>query len=313
MTSDLSVELCELVDSVEPVTLDDLLHLMGTEERGHRHHEHFQSWAPGRRWFRIAAAAIVVATATVAASGLLGTQPNAKDLARGPLEPAAVRLVAESSTNALDSGTAQMNITQSFGGRDKYVYSVAVTFTGQNIGEAGTMTTYWPPLPPSTSPMNARVVDGNAYVQLGKSPWYVQTGPDAAKSLSFPDPRTLLKDISPSADLMSLGQASSGGVELTHLRATNPSALVNLHFAGSDGEPTAFDVWVDSQNVVQRMTMSSKSQSGGCVSQTSPSTIPEHCVTYSVTNSLEITFSDIGSPETVSIPSGAITAPSPSN
>ena len=322
MTSDLSYRLRDFVGSVEPVTVDEV--------RRRVHATSASSWEPGpgngwsrpRRW--MSAAAIVVIITGAVALALIGPwgSPSTSDgfAPRGhALSLSAVRLVADTSAAALDSGTAHMNITQSVGGSPVNRFSTEVTFSGHNLDVMVALTTY-PPSPPgapaigpTTSTSDNRVVDGSAYRQIGGQ-WYVETGPGASKFLSFPDPRAFVRDISPSAGLVSLGAEESGGIELTHLRARNPAVLGNLGIAGlGSTNDTAFDVWVDGQGVVRRMTIATTGESGVCSSQTTPITVPMHCTYTAETGTVDITFANIGDPETVNVPAGAVPGSWPSS
>lgn len=212
-----------------------------------------------------------------------------------------------------------MDITQSSEGSPVNHFSVDVTFSGESLDEAVTFTSYPPAQPkglpnnPSISTSDLRFVDGSAYRQLDGQ-WYVETGPNASTFLTFPNPRSFVSHISPLADLVSLGQVNVGGEELTHLQARNPAVLGNLGIDGTaDGTDTAFDVWVDNTGVVQRMTMTNTYRSGFCVSETTPATVPMHCTYTDDTGTIDINFSNIGAPETVTAPVGAIPGSWPSN
>jgi hypothetical protein len=288
---------------------------------GHRRLKLLSGWSQPYRWLSAAAVFVVaggVALAVInpwgSSSGLGGSGPSAQ-----VLSPNSVRLMVDATVAALNSGAAQMNITQSAGGSPVNQFSVDVTFSGENLDEAVTFTSYppsqsnGPPSNPSTSTSDLRFVDGSAYRQLAGQ-WYVETGPNASTFLTFPNPRSFVSHISPSADLVSLGQVDVGGEELTHLQARNPVVLGNLGIDGTaDGTDTAFDVWVDSKGVVQRMTMTDTYRTGVCVSETTPATVPMHCTYTDDTGTIDIKFSNVGSPETVVAPVGAIPGSWPSN
>ena len=88
--------------------------------------------------------------------------------------------------------------------------------------------------------------------------WYHDTAPNAAASLAFPDPRTLVQDLTPKTGVEVVGQESVNGVELTHLRATNLSGLDSAGLDGYvNGNVSSFDVWVDSDNVVEKIAITS--------------------------------------------------------
>jgi hypothetical protein len=288
---------------------------------GHRPLKLLTGWSTPNRWLSAAAVLVVAGAVALAAinqwgspSGLDGFGP-----ANQVLSPSSVRLMVDATVAALDSGTAHMNITESAGGSAVNRFSVNATFSGDNVDEVVTFTSYppaqlnGPASSPSTSTSDLRFVDGSAYRQLDGQ-WYVETGANASTFLTFPNPRSLVSHISPLARLVSLGESVSGGVELTHLQAKDPSVLGNVGIAGL-GEPndTAFDAWVDGDNVVQRVTIATAGQSGFCTSETTPSTIPLHCTFADTTNTIAVTFSNIGAPETVAAPTGAIPGAWPSN
>jgi hypothetical protein len=288
-------------------------------ESSHRRLRLLSGWSQQHRWLS-AAAVIVVAGAVALAvinpwgssSGLGGSGPRAQ-----VLSPNSVRLMVDATAAALSSGTAHMNITQSAGGSPVNQFSVDVTFSGTNLDEVVTFTSYppsnAPPSGPLTSTSDLRFVDGSAYRQLDGQ-WYAETGPNASTFLTFPNPRSFVSHISPAADLVSLGQVNIGGEELTHLQARNPAVLGNLGVDGTaDGTDTAFDAWVDSKGVVQRMTMTDTYRSGVCTSETTPATTPLHCTYTDETGTIVIAFANVGAPESVIAPAGAIPGSWPSN
>jgi hypothetical protein len=290
-------------------------------EVGRRRLRVLSEWSPPYRWLSAAAVFVVaggVALAVInpwgSSSGFGGAGPGAQVLSLS-----SVRLMVDATVAALNSGTAHMNITQSAGGSPVNRFSVDATFSGDDLDEAVTWSSYppsksnGPPSSPSTSSSDLRFVNGKAYRQLdGK--WYVETGPNASTFLTFPNPRSFVSHISPSADLVSLGQVNIGGDELTHLQARNPAVLGNLGIDGTaNGTDTGFDAWVDSKGVVQRMTMTDTYRSGVCTSETTPATVPMHCTYTDDIGTIEIAFSNVGAPETVTAPADAIPGSWPSN
>lgn len=269
------------------------------------------------------------------------TGPRPDDHAAKVLTAAMVRRISSQSAAAMaDSGTAVETTTSTTGSATQgSPTTIDVTFSGQNVnylmvgngnGAAG---------------VENRVVDGQLYLYL-KGPdlqmhWYHDTSPDAAASLAFPDPRTLLQAVSPAAGLEDLGQQSVGGVGLTHLRATNPGPLGALAIPDISATVTSFDIWVDSADVVRQMDVSSvpsgirfvcaaapgASDSSGTSSGASPtmtippadrvSTLPDGrpvppgavCATAAslhLVSTFDVQFADLGDPESVVAPSGAV-------
>jgi hypothetical protein len=264
--------------------------------------------------------------------------PRPDDHAPKALTAGMVRLISSQSAAAMaDSGTAVETTTNITGSTAQgSPTTIDVTFSGQNVnylfadngnGAAG---------------VENRVVNGQLYLYI-KGPdlqmhWYHDTSPAAAASLTFPDPRTLLQAVSPAAGLEDVGQESVAGVELTHLRATNPGPIGTLGIPGISSTVTAFDLWVDSADVVRQMDVSSSpsgisfvctashggdnSSSGGTTTVSIPpadrvSILPDGKpvppgVTCATAGSLhlgstfDVQFANLGDPESVVAPSGAI-------
>jgi hypothetical protein len=257
----------------------------------------------------------------------------------GPVTAQLVRLISTQSAAAMaDSGTAVETSTTTAGAEVQGTpTTIDVTFSGPNVnylivgngaGAAG---------------VENRVVDGQLYLYI-KGPdlqmhWYHDTSPDEASDLQFPDPRTLLRAVSPSAAFENLGRESVGGMELTHLRATTPGAIGTLGLPDIDATVTSFDVWVDSADVVRQMAVSSSPPGGGdfvCTVAPGASgasgslpavTIPPRdristlgdgkpvppgvvCGSMRLGSTLDVRYGDLGVPETVAVPTGAVDQPS---
>jgi len=244
-----------------------------------------------------------------------------------------IRLISSQSVSMTDSGTAVETETSSAGSPVQEPPSTTdVTFSGQNVNYLVTSNGN------GAEGVEDRVVDGEVYLYV-KGPdlqmrWYHDTAANAATSLSFPDPRTLLRAVSPSAGLENLGHESVGGVELTHLRASTPGSIGELGIPDVSDTVTSFEVWVDSDNVVRQMTISSSEGIGvTCpigphspgISRTSlgpPNTINLNaetpngtrvstrggvvCSTTTQGSTLEVQFANLGAPETVPAPTNAV-------
>jgi hypothetical protein len=251
-----------------------------------------------------------------------------------------VALISSRSAGAMaDSGTAVETTTNTSSGLAQGPpQTIDVTFSGQNlnylIASNGS----------GAEGVENRVVNGQLYLYV-KGPdlqmhWYHDTSPNAAASESFPDPRTLLQAVSPSAGLENLGQQSVDGTELTHLRATTPGSIGKLGIPDLTGMVISFDVWVDSDNVVRQMTVSSVPSSAGgagtaLVCEAAPgasgpslgsakilpseriSTLPDGepvpagtvcgtVQTMQLTLTLDVQFAHLGAPESITIPPEAI-------
>jgi len=288
-------------------------------------------------------AAAVVAVVLLVPAGGPGspttTRPGARPGGHAPrvITSAMVRLISlQSGAATADTGTAVETTTNTVGATIQgEPTTIDVTFSGPNVnyeivgdgaGAAG---------------VENRVVDGQLYLYV-KGPdlqmhWYHDTSPDAAASMSFPDPRTLLQAVSASAGLEDLGQQRVDGVELTHLHATTPGALGALGIPDVSATVTSFDVWVDSADIVRQMAVSStwggsgfvctvapnssgSSPSSGSVSippaarittlpdgkPVPPGTVCGSTHAMSAGTTLDVRFADLGDPEAVAVPSGAI-------
>jgi len=308
MDTELTEQLREFADSAAPITLAELRRVTAFKPNPERVPVHKTRISHGHRV--LAAAAVVVLVAAVGAVAASRISNPASKSATGSiaLSPGAIRLVDTSTSTALASGTALMNITQSQGGVTTNTWDSEVTFSGPNVDMATTWTQTpisnpgEPTIPAQSSIFDNRVVDGTSYRTLNGQ-WSVYSPTDASSSISFPDPRTFVADITPSADLVSVGTETVNGVNLTHYQAKNPSVLGNVGIAGL-GSPrnTGFNAWVDSQHVVQRMTLDFTGTPKTCFTVTSPSTLPTQCTSAAITGHADISFSDIGAPETISAP-----------
>jgi hypothetical protein len=298
--------------------------------RGHRRRPNRRSLAS------IAAVAAAVACAAgglvIAGSGSTGSPTTQARGSGGPghavpavLTAFRVRLIASHTTALADSGSAVETLMNTSNGSPQAVVptTIDVTFSGQNvnyaIGGNGS----------DAKGVQDRVVDGQVYTYIEgpdlQMHWYHQTQQGAEAGMSFVDPRTLLRAVSPSAGLENLGQESVGGVELTHLRATTPGAIGQMGIPDVTGTVKSFDVWVDGNNVVHQMRISSTSGNILC-SRSTPGVSPHTheddgrvtilpggklvptgvTCTYATATTTEVSFSDLGAPESVAVPSGAI-------
>jgi hypothetical protein len=198
-----------------------------------------------------------------------------------------------------------------------------VTFSGQNVNYTVVSNGS------GAKGVQERVVDGQVYVFVEgpdlQMHWYHETQPGAEAGTSFVDPRTLLQAVSPSAGLENLGQEWVAGVELTHLRATTPGAIGQMGIPDVSGTVKSFDVWIDGDNVVHQMTVSAASGNILC-SRSAPRVSPQAdesvggvttlpggnpvpagvTCAYATATTTEISFSNLGAPETVTVPPGAV-------
>jgi len=284
-----------------------------------------------------AAAAAVLVVALLPGGGVtrLSTGQSALGTKTTPavlLSAAMIGRISSSSNEALArSGTAEVTSTSTstVGPLVQPADTTAITFSGQDVN----YTIGTGPAPSDTA-IN-RIVDGQLYLYIIgpdlQKHWYHDTAPNAAASLAVPDPRTLVEELTPEAGFEVVGQESVNGVELTHLRATNLNGLGNAGLAGYvNGKVISFEVWVDNDNVVERIAIASSTtgwaisvgpspKSANCPSgsivlkksdgstQTEPAEKALGCsAPTTFTTSTQIEFANLGTPETITSPAGAI-------
>jgi hypothetical protein len=247
------------------------------------------------------------------------------------LTAATIHRIASSSTAALaHSGTAAVTTTTTTGSQPPEVDTTEVTFSGHDLNYSITTSDN-----PGATAIN-RLIDGQFYLYvIGQDlqyHWYHDTSANAASSLAFPDPRTLVGELSPAAGFVNLGTATIAGVALTHYRATDPAAASTTDLKNFvSGGLTGLDLWVDSSNVVQRITVTGASSTvyalspaandGSCPAGSTPlkpkanapKSVPQpadgkqFCSTPETsTTTTDIEFANLGTPESITTPTGAI-------
>jgi hypothetical protein len=309
--------------------------------------------ATGRRRLMVVSGFVATAAAVAAVAvllpggGGLTSQKvrHAGGVSRPPVHLSAqtVALISSRSAAAVaDSGTAVETTTNSVNGSAQGTpETIDVTFSGENVNYLIASNGN------GAEGVENRVVNGQFYLYVKgqdlQMHWYHDTSSNAAASESFPDPRTLLQAVSPSTGLENLGQQSVDGTELTHLRATTPGSIGRLGIPDLTDTVTSFDVWVDTDNVVRRMIVSSSPSSAGgtgavfmceaAPSASGPSSgssppvkivpseristlpngkpVPAGTVcgttqTMQMSSTLEIQFANLGAPESVTVPPGAV-------
>ena len=139
----------------------------------------------------------------------------------------------------------------------------SITFDGANWNDS--FSEHFPAAggqPAQTQTAINRVVNGQAYdhfIAADGLAWYHDTGPNAVNSMRIPDPRKLLNELAPGAGFVKVAATELDGVPVEHLRATTVTDLrkVALPDQWNTGKLSALDVWVDSQGVVRKLTMTS--------------------------------------------------------
>jgi hypothetical protein len=298
MPTELSDRLRGLVEQVPSVSADEARH------RAERQRS-ISTVNAGAKKLVLAVGAVVIAMALL----LVGLSPwsNSK------------RAILEASVDALSSGTADAMVIETLDGAVADRWNIDMAFSGANLTETVTWTNYpvsasgeAPPvsIPPSTSTNGMALVNGEIYRQLNDQ-WYVESESAAPNLVAVPTPRTLVSNLTTQADVVSLGAAETPVGTLMHLEAKNPSAIAAIPLLGGAGESvTQFDVWVDQENVVRRLTATTSGESATCIG---PSPTAMSCTRASESETLEMTFSNLGVPQSIQAPSGALPGSGPSD
>jgi hypothetical protein len=300
-------------------------------------HETAQARRPHRsRTLLVGSAAALVVTLIVVASLLITgrTSDNGHSVSSPAARPtvvslSAIRLISASTAAVADSGTAVESTTTSGGIVAIPPTTLDVTFSGQDVNYLVASSG------DGAEGVQNRVVNGQLYLYI-KGPdlemhWYHDTTPGSGMSLGFPDPRTLISAVSPLLKFEDVGHQELDGALVTHLRATTPGALSRRAIHGLNGTIASFDAWVDTNNVVRQVAVTSTYQacslgnpgSAPIAHSTVPSTAnentggigaspklepetsaPSRCTT--ATSRVQISFADLGTPEALTVPPGAI-------
>lgn len=272
MPADLKDQIQLLMErGIRPVTATDIARREGADAA---------SFLPGRPVNRrrrrlmtaglaglTAAACAAVLTATLlspAGTPRTGGRPAARHPAPAIETAAYVRHLASASRIALaQSGRAVVTTRQTSDGAAQQSSRDLITFDGRNWNDSLREVLTGPGSRPAgiQTAVN-RVVDGQAYDYFNAidgTRWYHVTGPDAVASLSIPDPRDLLAELSPTARFAATGRAVLDGVAVTKLTATDPARLPALSSSRlwPAGSITSLTLWVDASGVVRRLAASS--------------------------------------------------------
>jgi hypothetical protein len=340
-----SINLIDASRPFEERLLDELLAVQATMNDGARAS---RSHRPRRRVMiasGVAASVLLAGALAVVVSGRTfdhGAGPGTltSPPAHVVLTAAQVQTITSHSSAADTSGTAEVAETSAQNGVTQPGYDLAVTFSGQNIDEKITSV----PEPAGSAKSfttDDRFVGGQFYIYTPGPgdvlEWLHDTNSaNDAASMQFPDPRTLYEVISPAAQLMAEGTATVNSEPVTHLVATVPSAI-NTSALGNLAEGatlTSFAIWVDANDVVQQIALSTTQTSQAC--QLSPltnaemkkllpeygTTLPngkvgvtlpasalkslENCGPLTTTSNVTVAFANLGSPQSVTTPQGAV-------
>jgi len=204
-----------------------------------------------------AVAAVAAALVTV-----LLTLPNHTTNTTTPRTPTfSMRAIVETTQSALSSGRAHITYTTDNG---KFIHDAGdftIEFSGDNRSTVGTLA----PRDGNSFEIANKVVDGRFYLRdgaPGHQTWIEDTNEHVTGSDLFnADPRTLVAGADEAAQFRDVGSAEVDGVAVRHLKATRLDAVprVNLGLGpvNDDGRKvTKFDVWVDADNIVRRLDVS---------------------------------------------------------
>jgi hypothetical protein len=286
------------------------------------------------------AAAIAIGVGVVATAGNAGHTPNTPTAASTTEQPvvlANIRTIAASSNSAL-GGTGRAEITFNTDGLDSGTTDLA--FAGHDVD----MTIHFADDGAGRTAFDARnrTVDGQFYLYTpgpdNVARWYHDTN-QASTSVFDTDPRTLLGALAPEAQFVTVGTGTVDGVDVTHLRATDLSALpaLDLSLGPIDAHDiSALDLWVGADNVVRRLDLTQVQKTQEIDPKVAPE-LSKHAdgsititdkdghtqtvargenlqavmdqfpqVTKTSTSNYSVRFFDIGAPITISAPPDAV-------
>jgi hypothetical protein len=231
--------------------------------------------------------------------------------------------IVESTTNALSSGRAHVHTSGDTDGPGARISTAdfTVEFNGDNRSMYGT-------IDPgdgraSAFPIANRIVDGQFYLQDGTH-WVKDTNnANASGADEFSvDPRNFLAGVADAAQFAPAGTETVGGMQTHHLKATKLDGIpdFNLGLGPKGTEVTAFELWVDDQDVVRSLLVSSASKektyplaqtritkdaNGNIHKSLDPATMGDPVV-VTTTLTYKVEFTDIGEPIEITAPAGAV-------
>jgi hypothetical protein len=224
-----------------------------------------------------AAAALATAAAAVAITLPNGAASTAHPSVTSQVAAPNMRRIVESTAAALSSGRAHVTYRTDNG---HYIHDsgdFTIEFAGDNRSTVGRLDPGDPCKDASVSVPQERcdadnsfeiankVVDGRFYLRdgaPGQQTWIEDTNEHLSGSDLFnADPRTLVAGADNAAQFRDVGAATVDGVATRHLKATRLDAVprVNLGLGPVNDDKTKvtkFDVWVDTDDVVRRLDVS---------------------------------------------------------
>jgi hypothetical protein len=247
---------------------------------------------PAPRRTRVAMTATGLAATGLAAAGIAGaviagqSGSGAAPGTRTVLTAAVLRHMASASQAAMTSGRADIHWTSGGSTVDQQI-----AFDGGNWQDTSTPSGSGR-VPAAVEPVRGapgsklrvltwrgatveKTVDGKDYhypafawkprphIVAG---WMRIIAPGAGAPLDIPDPRTLLRLLSPAGGFVNDGYSTVDGVRLRHLRATTPGAVpaapLNAIIQSEPSSPrlSALDLWVNQSGVVVRADLTVSGQ-----------------------------------------------------
>ncbi len=289
-------------------------------------------------------AAAVLATA---AAAVAVTLPNNGTVTADPsvttqIAAPNMQRIAESTAAALSSGRAHIVYTTDNGHFIHDSGDFTIEFAGENRSTVGRLDP-GNPCADASIPVEKqerceadnsfeianKVVDGRFYLRdgaPGQQTWIEDTNEHLSGSDLFnADPRTLVAGASEDAQFRDAGNGTVDGVAVRHLEATRLDAVprVNLGLGPVNDDKTKvtkFDVWVDADNVVRRLDVSTsmtetvyphartiltKDANGNVVKKGLDPDNMGPSEQRTTKTAYTVTFSDIGAPITIEAPANA--------
>jgi hypothetical protein len=231
--------------------------------------------------------------------------------------------IAQSTAAALTSGVAHMKYSSDNGHFIHDAGELTIEFSGENRSSVGTQSAR----DNSSFTFANKVVDGRFYLldgAPGQQQWIEDTNEHITGSDLFSvDPRSLVTESAQEAGFRDVGPATVDGVQTRHLKATRLDQVpaVNLGLGPITDDKTKvtnFDVWVDSDNVVRRLdittsltetvyplarTVVGKDANGNLQKTLDTTNSPSEERTQ--INTYSVTFTDIGSNIVIEAPANA--------
>ncbi len=278
-----------------------------------------QETKPKRARFAFAAAAAAAAVIGIAIAVPTHDSPKVT-----PTVAVNMRTIAESTSAALSSGRAHLTYSATNDGHGQDGGELTIDFSGENRSTVGTISAR----DATSFEIANKVVDGRFYLRdgaPGQQIWIEDTNEHITGSDLFSvDPRSLVTGAAQDAAFKDVGTATVDGVRTHHLKATRldqvPTVNLGLGPISDDHTKlTKFDVWVDADNVVRRLDVSTSLTetvyplARTVVDKDTNGTLQKHLDESNMgpseerttVNDYSVIFTDIGSPIAIDAPANA--------